>query len=154
MHTIADLDRHCQMGQPIRHEHDSIGTVDVPAAALWGAQTQRSINNFAIGHQKIPAELIHALAQIKQCCAAVNGRHGLLNDQQVALIERAGEAIQTGQHDDQFPLSVWQTGSGTQTNMNVNEVISNLAAQQSGESLGSHQPLHPNDHINLSLIHI
>ena len=76
----------------MRQEHDSIGVVDVPAAALWGAQTQRSINNFAIGHQKIPAELIHALARIKQCCAAVNGRHGLLNDQQVALIERAGQA--------------------------------------------------------------
>ena len=73
---------------------------------------------------------------------AVNGRHGLLNDQQVALIERAGQAIQTGQHDDHFPLSVWQTGSGTQTNMNVNEVISNLAAQ-TPESLGSHRPLHP-----------
>ena len=134
----------------MRQEHDSIGAVDVPAAALWGAQTQRSLNNFAIGHQKIPAELIHALARIKQCCAAVNGRHGLLNDQQVALIERAGQAIQTGQHDDHFPLSVWQTGSGTQTNMNVNEVISNLAAQESGENLGSHRPLHPNDHINRS----
>ncbi len=150
MHTIINWDRHSQMGQPMRQEHDSIGTVDVPAAALWGAQTQRSLNNFAIGHQKIPAQLIHALARIKQCCAAVNGRHGLLNDQQVALIERTGQAIQTGQHDDHFPLSVWQTGSGTQTNMNVNEVISNLAAQHSGENLGSHRPLHPNDHINRS----
>ena len=150
MHTIGDWDRHCQMGQPMRQEHDSIGTVDVPAAALWGAQTQRSLNNFAIGNQRIPAELIHALTLIKQCCAKVNGRHGLLNPQQVALIEQAGEAIQAGQHNDQFPLSVWQTGSGTQTNMNVNEVISNLAAQVSGESLGSHRPLHPNDHINRS----
>ena len=138
------------MGQTIRQEHDSIGTVDVPTAALWGAQTQRSLNNFAIGDQRIPAELIHALTQIKQCCAVVNGRHGLLTAEQVALIEQAAEAIQTGRHDDQFPLSVWQTGSGTQTNMNVNEVISNLAAQQSGESLGSHRPLHPNDHINRS----
>ena len=134
----------------MRQEQDSIGTVDVPASALWGAQTQRSLNNFAIGDQRIPPELIHALAQIKQCCAKVNGRHGLLTAQQVALIERAGEAIQKGHYDAQFPLSVWQTGSGTQTNMNVNEVISNLAAQESGESLGSHRPLHPNDHINRS----
>ena len=90
MHTIGGWDRHCQMGQAMRQEHDSIGTVDVPAAALWGAQTQRSLNNFAIGNQRIPAELIHALTLIKQCCAKVNGSHDLLNPQQVALIEQAG----------------------------------------------------------------
>ena len=138
------------MGQPVRQERDSIGSVDVPAEALWGAQTQRSVNNFAIGDQKIPLNLIYALARIKQCCAVINARHGLLDPAQVSLIERAGDAILSGQHDDQFPLSVWQTGSGTQTNMNVNEVISNLAAHYAGEPLGSHRPVHPNDHINRS----
>ena len=138
------------MGQPLRQEHDSIGSVDVPAEALWGAQTQRSVNNFAIGDQRIPLNLIYALARIKQCCAVINGRHGLLDPAQISLIERAGDAILSGHHDDQFPLSVWQTGSGTQTNMNVNEVISNLAAQYAGEPLGSHHPVHPNDHINRS----
>ena len=138
------------MGQPVRQERDSIGSVDVPAEALWGAQTQRSVNNFAIGDQRIPLNLIYALARIKQCCAVINGRHGLLDPAQISLIERAGDAILSGHHDDQFPLSVWQTGSGTQTNMNVNEVISNLAAQYAGEPLGSHRPVHPNDHINRS----
>ena len=138
------------MGGELRQEHDSMGCVEVPAEALWGAQTQRSCNNFAIGSQRIPAELIHALALIKGCCAAVNGRHDLLTAQQVEAIERAAAAIADGSHDHQFPLSVWQTGSGTQTNMNVNEVISNLAAREAGCPLGSHDPVHPNDHVNRS----
>ena len=101
------------MGGPMRQEHDSMGAVSVPADALWGAQTQRSCNNFAIGDQRMPAELIHALARIKGCCAEVNGHHGLLNPDQVQAIERAAAAIIDGRHDQQFPLSVWQTGSGT-----------------------------------------
>ena len=138
------------MGGQLRQEHDSMGCVEVPAEALWGAQTQRSCNNFAIGNQLIPAELIHALARIKGCCAEINGRHELLTAQQVQAIERAAAAISEGTHDNQFPLSVWQTGSGTQTNMNVNEVISNLAARDTGHALGSHNPVHPNDHVNRS----
>ena len=138
------------MGGPMRQEHDSMGAVSVPADALWGAQTQRSCNNFAIGDQRMPAELIHALARIKGCCAEINGHHGLLNPDQVQAIERAAAAIVDGCHDQQFPLSVWQTGSGTQTNMNVNEVISNLAAMEAGCDLGSHDPVHPNDHVNRS----
>ena len=138
------------MGGQLRQEHDSMGCVEVPAEALWGAQTQRSCNNFAIGNQLIPAELIHALARIKGCCAEINGRHELLTAQQVQAIERAAAAISEGTHDNQFPLSVWQTGSGTQTNMNVNEVISNLAARDTGHALGSHDPVHPNDHVNRS----
>ena len=138
------------MGGPMRQEHDSMGAVSVPADALWGAQTQRSCNNFAIGDQRMPAELIHALARIKGCCAEINGHHGLLNSDQVQAIERAAAAIVDGHHDQQFPLSVWQTGSGTQTNMNVNEVISNLAAMEAGCDLGSHDPVHPNDHVNRS----
>ena len=138
------------MGSPTRTEHDSMGCVEVPADALWGAQTQRSRNNFDIGDQRIPSSLIHALACIKGCCAVVNGRHGLLDTAQVQAIEQAVQAITAGEHDDQFPLIVWQTGSGTQTNMNVNEVISNLATRDAGLPLGSHQPVHPNDHVNRS----
>ena len=148
--TIKGLGRHSAMGGQLRQEHDSMGSVEVPAEALWGAQTQRSCNNFAIGNQLIPAELIHALARIKGCCAEINGRHELLTAQQVQAIERAAAAISEGTHDNQFPLSVWQTGSGTQTNMNVNEVISNLAARDTGHALGSHDPVHPNDHVNRS----
>ena len=148
--TIKGLGRHSAMGGQLRQEHDSMGCVEVPAEALWGAQTQRSCNNFAIGNQLIPAELIHALARIKGCCAEINGRHELLTAQQVQAIERAAAAISEGTHDNQFPLSVWQTGSGTQTNMNVNEVISNLAARDTGHALGSHNPVHPNDHVNRS----
>ena len=113
--TIEGLGRHSAMGGQLRQEHDSMGCVEVPAEALWGAQTQRSCNNFAIGNQLIPAELIHALARIKGCCAEINGRHQLLTAQQVQAIERAAAAITEGTHDNQFPLSVWQTGSGTQT---------------------------------------
>ena len=138
------------MSSQLRREHDSMGGVDVPAEALWGAQTQRSCNNFAIGDQRMPNGLIHALARIKGCCAEINGRHGLLTPSQVEAIEQAASAIAEGAHDDQFPLSVWQTGSGTQTNMNVNEVISNLAAREAGCTLGSHEPVHPNDHVNRS----
>ena len=147
---MSGLDRHSAMGSPLRKEHDSMGCVDVAADALWGAQTQRACNNFAIGDQRMPSGLIHALARIKGCCAEVNGRHGLLNPKQVEAIEKAASAIAEGSHDDQFPLSIWQTGSGTQTNMNVNEVISNLASQTAGHPLGSHEPVHPNDHVNRS----
>ena len=138
------------MTRSFRTEHDSLGPVEVSADALWGAQTERSLRNFAISNEQIPVELIHALALIKQGCAAVNARHGVLSQELADMITSAANAIAAGEHDDQFPLKVWQTGSGTQTNMNVNEVISNLISHREGTPLGSHQPVHPNDHVNRS----
>ena len=138
------------MTNATRTEHDSMGPVHVPEQALWGAQTQRSLQNFAIAEDRIPTPLIHALARIKQAAAIVNARHGLISNDQRDLIVEAAAAIAEGHHDAQFPLRVWQTGSGTQTNMNLNEVISNLASRQAGEALGSHRPIHPNDHVNRS----
>ncbi|MAD67979.1 MAG: fumarate hydratase, class II [Synechococcus sp. CPC100] len=138
------------MSEATRIEHDSMGAVQVPAEALWGAQTQRSLRNFDIADDLLPAELIHALARIKQAAASVNARLGVISDSESAAIATASSAVADGQHDDQFPLRVWQTGSGTQTNMNVNEVISNLASVTAGEPLGSHRPVHPNDHVNRS----
>ena len=133
-----------------RTERDSLGPVEVAADALWGAQTQRSLENFAIGSERIPVELIHALARIKRACATVNAEHGLLTPELATMICSAADAIAAGDHDQAFPLKVWQTGSGTQTNMNVNEVISNLVSLQTNEPLGSHRPVHPNDHVNRS----
>ena len=133
-----------------RIETDSMGPIEVPADALWGAQTQRSLQNFAISSDRIPAELIHALARIKQAAAITNARLGVLDEHRRDQIVAAATAVAEGLHDDHFPLKVWQTGSGTQTNMNLNEVISNLAAQAAGEPLGSHNPIHPNDHVNRS----
>ena len=133
-----------------RVETDSMGPVEVPADALWGAQTQRSLHNFAIAADRMPAELIHALARIKQAAAITNARLGVLDAERRDCIVAAATAVAEGLHDEQFPLRVWQTGSGTQTNMNLNEVISNLAAQAAGEPLGSHKPVHPNDHVNRS----
>ena len=138
------------MSDATRTEHDSMGPVEVPAEAYWGAQTQRSLQNFDIADDRLPAELVHALARIKQAAARVNARLGVISESECDAITSAASAIADGQHDDQFPLRVWQTGSGTQTNMNVNEVISNLAAQAAGEPLGSHRPVHPNDHVNRS----
>ena len=133
-----------------RVETDSMGPVEVPAEALWGAQTQRSLHNFAIAADRMPAELIHALARIKQAAAITNAQLGVLDTERRDRIVAAAAAVAEGLHDEQFPLRVWQTGSGTQTNMNLNEVISNLAAQAAGEPLGSHRPVHPNDHVNRS----
>ena len=147
----STLDRaEALMTQPFRIETDSLGGIEVASEALWGAQTQRSLENFAISDERIPLEIIQALAWIKRSCATVNGQHELLSLQQVELICTAADAIAAGQHNDQFPLRVWQTGSGTQTNMNINEVISNLASKASGTALGSHCPVHPNDHVNRS----
>ncbi len=133
-----------------RLEQDSMGTINVPANALWGAQTQRSLQNFSIGKDLIPIELIYALAKIKQAAATVNNRLGVLDKEKYELIFNAALEITNGLHDDQFPLKVWQTGSGTHTNMNLNEVISNLASKASNNPLGSHKPIHPNDHVNRS----
>jgi fumarate hydratase class II len=133
-----------------RVEHDSLGPVHVPADKLWGAQTQRSLEHFSIGDDLIPREMIPAYAIIKKAAALVNHKAGRLGDTQRDLIVRVCDEILAGQHQDQFPLHVWMTGSGTQFNMNVNEVIANRCSQIAGQQLGSHKPVHPNDHVNMS----
>jgi fumarate hydratase class II len=132
-----------------RTETDSFGPLEVPAAAYWGAQTQRSIGNFPIGHDKMPLPLIHALGRIKQAAARVNRAHGLPPEIATA-IETAAAEVADGKHDDQFPLVVWQTGSGTQTNMNVNEVIAGRANEILTGVRGGKVPVHPNDHVNMA----
>jgi len=132
-----------------RSESDSMGTVEVEEARLWGAQTQRSLDNFRIGIEKMPRELIAALATIKKASALVNHELGLLPDDLTLLIVQAADEVIAG-HEAEFPLSVWQTGSGTQTNMNVNEVIANRANELAGGKRGAKKPVHPNDHVNMS----
>jgi len=131
-----------------RTESDSIGNIDVPADAYWGAQTQRSIENFPFPrHERMPIRLIHALATVKQAAARVNGIHGL-EAEISAGIEKAAKAVRSGEFDTQFPLTIWQTGSGTQTNMNVNEVIAGIANESIYGTRGGKYPVHPNDHVN------
>src|ERR1700757_850519 len=133
-----------------RVEHDSLGAVNVEADKLWGPQTQRSLEHFSIGDDLIPREMIPAYATVKKAAALVNHNAGRLGEIQKDLIVRVCDEVQKGQHLDHFPLHVWMTGSGTQFNMNVNEVISNRCSQIAGLPLGSHQPVHPNDHVNMS----
>jgi fumarate hydratase, class II len=133
-----------------RSEQDSLGSVEVPADKLWGAQTQRSLQHFSIGHDLIPREMITAYAVLKKSAARANFAGGRLNDTVHGLIVQVCDEILAGQHHDMFPLHVWMTGSGTQFNMNVNEVISNRCCQLAGTPLGSKTPVHPNDHVNMS----
>src|SRR6266403_1013346 len=133
-----------------RTEADGLGQVEVPADKLWGAQTQRSLQHFSIGRDLIPREMIAAYAIIKRAAATANHRDGRLPDQVYALITRVCDEILAGGHQDMFPLHVWMTGSGTQFNMNVNEVVSNRCCQLAGTPLGSKHPVHPNDHVNMS----
>ena len=132
-----------------RRETDSIGAIDVPADAYWGAQTQRSLRNFRIGGERLPAPLIRALGLVKKAAARVNVALGLLDPKLGAAIERAADEVVSGALDDHFPLVVWQTGSGTQSNMNCNEVVANRACQLLGAPMGGKTPVHPNDHVNL-----
>jgi fumarate hydratase class II len=134
----------------IRVEKDSMGEVPVPASKLWGAQTQRSLEHFTIGTDLIPREMIAAYAILKKGAANANHGGGRLDDERHALIVRVCDEILAGQHQDMFPLHVWMTGSGTQFNMNVNEVISNRCCQLAGTELGSKTPVHPNDDVNMS----
>jgi fumarate hydratase class II len=134
----------------IRKETDSLGVVEVPADKLWGAQTQRSLEHFSIGHDLIPREMITAYAILKKAAANTNHDGARLDDQVHRLIVQACDEILAGQHHDMFPLHVWMTGSGTQFNMNVNEVVSNRCCQLAGTALGSKTPVHPNDHVNMS----
>lgn len=133
-----------------RTETDSFGPIEVPADCYWGAQTQRSLGNFPFGErERMPIRLVHAQAIVKQAAARVNRKHGL--DAKLAdAMESAASAIIAGGHDDQFPLTIWQTGSGTQTNMNVNEVIAGIANEALGQGKGGKSPVHPNDHVNKS----
>ncbi len=138
------------MKQKSRLEKDSLGTVEVPGTALWGAQTQRSIENFSVGQELIPLNLIYSITLIKKAAAIANYNLGIIPKDKKELIIFSCEEILNGYHDNQFPLKVWQTGSGTQTNMNVNEVISNIACLKSNSKLGDQKPLHPNDDVNKS----
>src|SRR3979490_2766149 len=133
-----------------RQETDSLGTVEVPADKLWGAQTQRSLEHFSIGADLIPREMIGAYAILKKAAAAANHAGGRLGDEQYKSIVQTCDQIPAGQHHDMFPLHVWMTGSGTQFNMNVNEVISNRCCQIAGAPIGSKTPVHPNDHVNMA----
>ena len=128
-----------------RIEHDSMGEVQVPADRYWGAQTQRSYENFKIGVEKMPAEIIRAFAVLKKAAATANHGLGKLDERRCALICRVCDEILSGKLEGHFPLAVWQTGSGTQSNMNVNEVVANRGNELAGEKL-----LHPNDHVNMS----
>ena len=133
----------------MRKEFDSLGTVEVPADRYWGAQTQRSLEHFNIGHDRMPKEVYHAYGYVKKAAAIVNTRAGRLPAWKGELIERVCDEVISGALDTDFPLYVFQTGSGTQSNMNVNEVISNRCIQLVGGTLGSQQPVHPNDHVNM-----
>src|SRR4030081_814466 len=134
----------------IRKEMDSLGEVNVPADKLWGAQTQRSLEHFSIGKDLIPREMITAYATLKKAAANANHAGKRLDTRTHKLIAQVCDEILDGQHHDMFPLHVWMTGSGTQFNMNVNEVISNRCCQLAGTPLGSHAPVHPNDHVNMA----
>src|ERR1700720_4559932 len=134
----------------MRQETDSLGVVEVPGDRLWGAQTQRSLEHFSIGRDLMPRELITAYATLKKDCAIANHDGKRLDDQRYKLIVQACDEILAGKHHDMFPLHVWMTGSGTQFNMNVNEVISNRCSQIAGTPLGSKTPVHPNDHVNMA----
>ncbi|MGI4850967.1 MAG: class II fumarate hydratase [Janthinobacterium lividum] len=136
------------MEKNTRVETDSFGAIDVPEDRYWGAQTERSLQNFKIGGEKMPSALIHAFGLQKYAAARVNSALDLLERVQADAIVQAASEVMNGQWDDHFPLVVWQTGSGTQTNMNVNEVISNRAIELLGGKLGSKDPVHPNDHVN------
>ncbi|HTO71317.1 MAG TPA: class II fumarate hydratase [Myxococcota bacterium] len=138
------------MSNQTRQETDSLGSVEVPADKLWGAQTQRSLEYFSIGRDLMPREMIGAYAILKKAAAAANHAGKRLDGERCALIIRVCDEILAGQHHDMFPLHVWMTGSGTQFNMNVNEVISNRCCQLAGTPLGSKAPVHPNDHVNMA----
>src|SRR5437899_6425312 len=133
-----------------RIETDSMGGIAVRADRYWGAQTERSLHHFAIGDDRMPLPVVRALGLLKKAAALVNRELGLLDGRRADLIVRAADEVVAGELDAHFPLSVWQTGSGTQTNMNVNEVIANRAIELAGGKMGSKDPIHPNDHVNMS----
>lgn len=131
-----------------RIEHDTMGDVEVPSQAMWGAQTQRSVENFKIGTEHMPRPMIRAMALVKKAAAISNAELKQIPEDLAQYIVNAADEVMTGQWDAQFPLVIWQTGSGTQSNMNMNEVIANIANQKLGQVLGAQHPVHPNDHVN------
>src|SRR5215212_12049796 len=133
-----------------RIETDSMGAIEVAADRYWGAQTQRSLHHFNIGDDRMPREMVRALGVLKKAAALVNEELGKLPPEKASLIARAADEVIEGKLDEHFPLRVWQTGSGTQTNMNANEVISNRAIQMADGVMGSKKPVHPNDDVNMS----
>src|SRR3954466_16189879 len=135
---------------PTRTEKDTFGPIQVPAQRLWGAQTQRSLQNFDISGERQPREIIRALVQVKRSSAVANHLLGLMDDRKASAIIAAADEVLGGQHGDEFPLVVWQTGSGTQTNMNVNEVLANRASELLGGERGEARLVHPNDDVNKS----
>src|SRR5438876_2992915 len=135
---------------PTRMETDSFGPIEVAADRYWGARTERSRQNFRIGQDRMPMAIVHALGIVKLAAAHTNQELGLLDARRAGAIVRAAREVIEGKLDDHFPLVVWQTGSGTQTNMNANEVISNRAIEMLGGEMGSKKPVHPNDHVNMS----
>src|SRR3989454_4318207 len=140
------------MTEHVRVESDSMGTIEVPADRYWGAQTQRSLHHFSIGGptERMPLEVIRAFGVLKKACAVVNAELGKLPKDKADLMVRAADEVIQGKLDDHFPLYVWQTGSGTQSNMNANEVIANRAIELAGGELGTKKPIHPNDDVNMS----
>ena len=134
----------------IRVESDTMGTIEVPADRYWGAQTQRSLENFKIGGERMPRSILRAMGIVKHASATANQKLGRLDPQLADAIRAAGQQVIDGELDDHFPLVVWQTGSGTQSNMNANEVISNRAIEMLGGQIGAKSPVHPNDHVNMS----
>ncbi len=138
------------MKTPTRFEKDTFGQIEVPSEKLWGAQTQRSLENFRISTEKMPDALVGALALVKKACARVNAEMGTLAKEKASAIERAADEVLAGKHAGEFPLAVWQTGSGTQTNMNVNEVLANRASEILGGERGEKRLVHPNDDVNRS----
>src|SRR3954467_14476560 len=132
-----------------RTEKDSFGPIEVPADRLWGAQTERSRRFFRISSERMPLAVVHALARVKKAAAKANAELGLLEAKKAQAIRRASEEVLEGKHDEEFPLSVWQTGSGTQSNMNVNEVIANRASELLGGERGQKRLVHPNDDVNM-----
>src|SRR6058998_292284 len=134
----------------VRIERDTFGNIEVPADKLWGAQTQRSLQNFRISGERMPRLLVHALAQVKRAAAVVNQALGVLPSEKAQAIIAAADEVIAGKHDDEFPLVVWQTGSGTQTNMNMNEVLANRASEILGGERGEARLVHPNDDVNRS----
>ena len=150
MATSASTERQRPASRQRAIETDTFGPIEVPADRYWGAQTERSSQNFRIGDERMPRPLIRALGIVKRAAAEVNRSLGLLDARRANAIVKAAQEVIDGKLDDHFPLVVWQTGSGTQTNMNANEVIANRANEMLGGKLGAKSPVHPNDHVNMS----
>src|SRR3954471_23995292 len=149
-HSLMARSRTPSRTKSTRSETDSFGPIEVPADRYWGAQTERSRQNFRIGQDRMPMAIVHALGMVKLASAQTNRELGLIDARRARAIVRAAREVIEGKLDDHFPLVVWQTGSGTQTNMNLNEVIPNRTNQLLGGKLGAKQPVHPNDHVNMS----